>query len=282
MTLRRKTMPLPLSNLLGTFESLWPLDGAEEWDRPGLTTGNSNQTITKALLCVDVTLEVLSEAQKLGCELVISHHPLLLKGVNFLSEDQLKGELVSFAVKNSIAVYSAHTNADIVIDGVSDILAQQLGLANTKPLIATGDGIGHGRIGKLKSSQSLSHYAKFVSSRLPDTSAPVRVAGDLNKLIETVAVVGGAGDSFIPAAAQSGADLLVTSDLRHHVVLDAVSDPTNPLALIDISHFAAESLWLKPTQITLSKLITEVSFVISSIPTDPWTMSLQGRRNSEG
>jgi dinuclear metal center YbgI/SA1388 family protein len=282
LTLRRKPMPLPLTNLLGTFESLWPLAGAEEWDRPGLTTGNSNQSISKALLSVDVTIEVLSEAKTLGCELVVSHHPLLLKGVNSLSEDQLKGELVSFAVKNSIAVYSAHTNADIVVDGVSDILAQELGLANTKPLIATGDVIGHGRIGKLKSPQSLSDYAKFVSSRLPDTSAPVRVAGDLNKIIETVAVVGGAGDSFIPAAAQSGADLLITSDLRHHVVLDAVSDPTNPLALIDISHFAAESLWLKPTQITLSKLISEVSFVISSIPTDPWTMSLQGRRNSEG
>jgi dinuclear metal center YbgI/SA1388 family protein len=282
LTLLRKTMPLPLTNLLGTFESLWPLAGAEEWDRPGLTTGNSNQTITKALLCVDVTLEVISEAKQLGCELVISHHPLLLKGVNFLSEDQLKGELVSFAVKNSIAVYSAHTNADIVVDGVSDILAQQLGLASTKPLVATGDGIGHGRIGRLKSPQSLSDYAKFVSSCIPETNAPIRVAGNLNKMIETVAVVGGAGDSFIPAAAQSGADLLITSDLRHHVVLDAVSDPTNPLALIDISHFAAESLWLKPTQITLSKLIPEVSFVVSSIPTDPWTMSLQGRRNSEG
>jgi dinuclear metal center YbgI/SA1388 family protein len=282
LTLLRKTMPLPLTNLIGTFESLWPLAGAEEWDRPGLTTGNSNQTITRALLCVDVTLEVLSEAKQLGCELVISHHPLLLKGVNFLSEDQLKGELVSFAVKNSIAVYSAHTNADIVVDGVSDILAQQLGLVSTKPLIATGDGIGHGRIGKLKSPQSLSDYAKFVSSCLPETNAPIRVAGDLNKMIETVAVVGGAGDSFIPAAAQSGADLFITSDLRHHVVLDAVSDPTNPLALIDISHFAAESLWLKPTQVTLSKLIPEVSFVVSSISTDPWTMSLQGRRNSEG
>ena len=282
MTLLRKTMPLPITNLIGTFESLWPLAGAEEWDRPGLTTGNSNQTITRALLCVDVTLEVLSEAKQLGCELVISHHPLLLKGVNFLSEDQLKGELVSFAVKNSIAVYSAHTNADIVVDGVSDILAQQLGLVSTKPLIATGDGIGHGRIGKLKSPQSLSDYAKFVSSCLPETSAPIRVAGDLNKMIETVAVVGGAGDSFIPAAAQSGVDLFITSDLRHHVVLDAVSDPTNPLALIDISHFAAESLWLKPTQVTLSKLIPEVSFVVSSISTDPWTMSLQGRRNSEG
>ena len=282
MTLRRKKMPLPLSNLLGTFESLWPHSGAEEWDRPGLATGSSNQTITKALLSIDVSLEVLSEAKLHGCELVISHHPLLLKSVNFLSEDQLKGELVSFAVKNSIAIFSAHTNADIVINGVSDVLAQQLGLAKTTPLIATGDGIGHGRIGKLKSPRMLSEYAEFVASCLPDTHAPIRVAGDLTKVIEVVAVVGGAGDSFIPAASQRGADLLVTSDLRHHVVLDAVSDPTNPLALIDISHFAAESLWLKPTQSTLSKLIPEVSFVVSQISTDPWSMSVQGRRSSEG
>jgi dinuclear metal center YbgI/SA1388 family protein len=213
---------------------------------------------------------------------VISHHPLLLKGVNFLSEDQLKGELISFAVKNSIAIFSAHTNADIVVDGVSDVLAKELGLTNTRPLIPTGDGIGHGRIGKLKSPQILSDYAKFVSSCLPETHAPIRVAGDLNKMIETIAVVGGAGDSFISAASQKGADLFVTSDLRHHVVLDAVSDPTNPLALIDISHFAAESLWLKPTQSTLSKLIPEVSFVVSQLSTDPWSMSVQGRSRREG
>jgi hypothetical protein len=61
-----------------------------------------------------------------------------------------------------------------------------------------------------------------------------------------------------------------------------VSDPANPLALIDISHFAAESLWLKPTQVTLSKLILEVNFVVSQISTDPWSMSVQGRRSSEG
>jgi putative NIF3 family GTP cyclohydrolase 1 type 2 len=181
-----------------------------------------------------------------------------------------------------MAIFSAHTNADIVVDGVSDVLAQELGLNNTKPLIPAGDGIGHGRIGKLKSPQTLSDYAKFVSSCLPETNAPIRVAGDLNKMIETVAVVGGAGDSFIPAAVQSEADLFITSDLRHHVVLDAVSDPTNPLALMDISHFAAESLWLKPTQSTLSKLIPEVSFVVSQISTDPWSVTLQGRRSSEG
>jgi dinuclear metal center YbgI/SA1388 family protein len=275
-------MSLPLSQLLTTFESLWPISGAEEWDRPGLTTGGANQQISKVLLCVDVTREVLAEAKATSCDLVISHHPLLLKGVNFLSEDQLKGELVAFAVRNSIALYSAHTNADIVVGGVSDVLAQTLGLTSSVPLVETGAGIGHGRIGKLKVTQKLSEFAKFVALQLPETNAPVRVAGDLDLVIDTVAVVGGAGDSFIPAAAASGAQVLVTSDLRHHVTLDAVSDPSAPLALIDVSHYAAESLWLEPTRKVLAEAFPRVSFTVSQVSTDPWTMTVSGKSNSEG
>jgi dinuclear metal center YbgI/SA1388 family protein len=275
-------MSLPLSQLLTTFELLWPSSGAEEWDRPGLTTGGANQQISKVLLCVDVTREVLNEAKATSCDLVISHHPLLLKGVNFLSEDQLKGELVSFAVRNSIALYSAHTNADIVVGGVSDVLAQTLGLTSSVPLVETGAGIGHGRIGKLKVTQKLSEFAKFVALQLPETNAPVRVAGDLDLVIDTVAVVGGAGDSFIPAAAASGAQVLVTSDLRHHVTLDAVSDPSAPLALIDVSHYAAESLWLEPTRKVLAEAFPQVSFTVSQVSTDPWTMTVSEKSNSEG
>ena len=282
MTLPSKPMSLPLSQLLTTFELLWPSSGAEEWDRPGLTTGGANQQISKVLLCVDVTREVLNEAKATSCDLVISHHPLLLKGVNFLSEDQLKGELVSFAVRNSIALYSAHTNADIVVGGVSDVLAQTLGLTSSVPLVETGAGIGHGRIGKLKVTQKLSEFAKFVALQLPETNAPVRVAGDLDLVIDTVAVVGGAGDSFIPAAAASGAQVLVTSDLRHHVTLDAVSDPSAPLALIDVSHFAAESLWLEPTRKVLAEAFPQVSFTVSQVSTDPWTMTVSEKSNSEG
>ena len=100
-------MALPLSNLLATFESLWPAAGAEEWDRPGLTTGNPEQEISKVLLTVDVNLEVLSEAKVQGCELVVSHHPILLKAVSYLAEDQLKGSLVGFALKHSCLLYTS-------------------------------------------------------------------------------------------------------------------------------------------------------------------------------
>jgi dinuclear metal center YbgI/SA1388 family protein len=267
-------MTAPLSELTEVFESLWPISGAEDWDRPGLASGNPSQTVSKALLTVDVTAEVLAEAKSLGCELVISHHPLLLKPVNYLPEDQLKGELVSFAVRNSIALYSAHTNADIVIDGVSDILARAIGLTDSKPLVATGSGVGHGRIGNLEAPLLLSELAKKVSALLPKTLAPVRVAGDLEAKIQKVAVVGGAGDSFIEESRNQAADALITSDLRHHVSLDAVSDKAKPLYLIDISHFAAESLWLKPTAATLKARLPAVEFFVSEVSTDPWTMTI--------
>ena len=267
-------MSVILSEITEVCESLWPISGAEDWDRPGLAAGNPTQEVSRALLTVDVTIEVLEEARSRGCDLVISHHPLLLKPVNFLPENQLKGGLVSYAIKNSIALYSAHTNADIVIGGVSDVLANAVGLKNTVPLVETGSGIGHGRIGDLSSAVELSELASRVKQALPNTAAPVRVAGPLNKLIERVAVVGGAGDSFIDDARRQGVQCLITSDLRHHVSLDAVGDPDRPLSLIDVSHFAAESLWLEPTAAVLRKRLPGIEFFISEVITDPWTMTI--------
>jgi dinuclear metal center YbgI/SA1388 family protein len=274
-------MPTTLTELIASFETLWPLSGAEEWDRPGLTVGQKTKNINKVLLSVDVTAEVIAEARSLECELIVSHHPLLLKGVNYLAEDQLKGELVSMAVTSSIAIYSAHTNADIVFGGVSDVLAKAIGLLDAKALVETAEGVGHGRIGRLDQPLTLEDFARRVSSILPKSNAPVRVAGDTSKQIRTVAVVGGAGDSFIADAQAKGADCLVTSDLRHHVSLDAVSDPSKPLALIDVSHFAAESVWLAPTAKALAKLHPSTEFLVSEVVTDPWTMTILEKSNHE-
>lgn len=282
MTLLSKPMTKSLTELVSCFEQLWPIDKAEPWDKPGLTVGNLAQSVSKVLLGVDVTTEVIAEAKSLGCELIVSHHPVLLKGVNHLGEDQLKGELVTMAIRNSIALYSAHTNADIVTDGVSDTLARAIGLANSVPLVPVGESSGHGRIGELAKPVTLADLAERIHNLLPATSAPVRVAGSLESLVRVVAVVGGAGDSFIPTAQQLDADVLVTSDLRHHVSLDAISDPSKPLSLIDISHFAAESLWLAPAAQRLGELNPGLEFVVSKVLTDPWTLTIPGMSNREG
>jgi dinuclear metal center YbgI/SA1388 family protein len=270
-------MAAKLSELLSVFESLWPISGADEWDQVGLACGSANQNVDKVLLCVDPTLSVLQEAKSKNCQLVISHHPLLLQGVHTIAEGELKGDVLSFAVRNSIALFSAHTNADIVQDGVSDVLASKIGVLDSIPLVATSKDTGHGRIGNLAKPVTVRELAQRINDVLPSTNAPIRVAGDPNKVVSKIAVVGGSGSSFIENAIAAGADCFVTSDLKHHVSLDVVSDNKNQLCLIDISHFAAESLWLEPTSAKLTHLVPDVKFLVSELPTDPWSLTIPGR-----
>ena len=273
-------MTVNLQEVCSSFETLWPLSGAEAWDSVGLVCGNPKQSISRVLLCVDITDQTIQEAIDYGCELILSHHPLLFQPVNFLAEDSLKGSLVSKAIRGQIAIYSAHTNADIVESGVSEVFAQKLGLTNLKPLIpdASNHQIGHGRFGILPRALSLAELASLVNEALTSTSAPVRVAGVASAIVSTVAVLGGAGDSFIYEALQSDVDCFITSDLRHHVVLDAICEiRSRPMNIIDVSHFGAESLWLGVAAAQLTKANSNVEFMVSKVNTDPWSFSLPGK-----
>lgn len=271
-------MATKVHDLISSFEMLWPPAGAEEWDRPGLAVGNPHSEVAKVLLSVDATFNVISQAQRENCQLLLVHHPPFLKTDSLLSTDRLKGGLLSLALQSGVAIYAAHTNADIVQNGVSDVFAKAIGLIDSQPLVPTGNNTGHGRIGKLSETSTLKKLAEQISNSLPATNAPIRVAGNLDQPITSVAVVGGAGDSFIFNAQQLGADVLVTSDLRHHVSLDAIEHPSKPLALIDVSHYAAESLWLKVAKEQLEVRHPEIEFLISTVSTDPWSMTIGGSK----
>lgn len=270
-------MTVKLSELLSVFESLWPQSGADDWDQVGLACGSADQQVDSVLFCVDPTLSVLQEAKQKSCQLVVSHHPLLLEGVHTVAEGELKGDILSYAITNSIALFSAHTNADTVPGGVSDVLASRIGLKNTLPLVTTTGDSGHGRVGSLDKAMSVSDLAKSLNEILPASHAPIRVAGDPTKVVSKIAVVGGSGASFLPDAISAGAECFITSDLKHHVSLDAVSSPGKQIFLIDISHFAAESLWLAPASAELSKVVPEVQFLVSEESTDPWTLTIPGK-----
>jgi putative NIF3 family GTP cyclohydrolase 1 type 2 len=152
-----------------------------------------------------------------------------------------------------------------------------IGLQDSRPLVATSSQSGHGRVGKLEKTVTLEQLARSIQDLLPATNAPIRVAGDLTQKISVVALVGGSGAGFIADAISSGADCFVTSDLKHHATLDLVSDQSQTMSLIDISHYAAESLWLSPAASQLSKLVPGVEFIVSEVSTDPWSMSIPGK-----
>jgi dinuclear metal center YbgI/SA1388 family protein len=263
---------LLLSELVAKFETLWPSQNADEWDRVGLTLGSPEADVRRVLFAVDLTNAVVDEAITKNCDLIVTHHPLLLKGVNSLADSELKGSLVSRMIRSGISLFTAHTNADVSAGGASTLMAERFGLTNLMPLIPSPHAFGHGVIGNLNDTHSLASFAKRVSSSLTDVARKVSFAGQADKPITRVAICSGAGDSFLPNALASDADVFVTSDLRHHVVLDALETPrpNGQLALIDVSHWAAESLWVSSAVNHLSHF-GDLEAIASEVVTDPWT-----------
>lgn len=267
-----------IHEVLAAAEKLWPSTGAEDWDRPGLVCGSASSTVRRVLLSVDVTSEVLAEAISGDFDLVISHHPFLLRAVNAITMESAKGAVLSRAIKHDIALFAAHTNADIVLNGVSATLATALGLVDARPLVPSSNAAeGHGRIGRLAEPSSLLNFSRQVAKIVPPTASGVRVAGDPEGQISRVALCAGAGDSFLSDAIAAEADVYVTSDLRHHPVSEALEQARaagRKFALVDISHWAAESLWLEVAANQLQELFADVKFVVSDLRTDPWDFAV--------
>ncbi|RYE78965.1 MAG: Nif3-like dinuclear metal center hexameric protein, partial [Myxococcales bacterium] len=131
---------------------------------------------------------------------------------------------------------------------------------------------GSGRIGALESPMSLREFAELVAHTLPETAHGVRVAGDPDQVIETVALCGGAGDFLLDRARAKGADVYLTSDLRHHPASESREHGQTGMALVDVAHWAAEWMWLPTLRRKLAEALGDtVEVRVSTINTDPWT-----------
>jgi dinuclear metal center YbgI/SA1388 family protein len=262
-----------LEVLTQTFEELWPISLSEDWDRPGLAFGSRSAEISKVLLSVDVTAAVVSEAISQGAQLILAHHPVLLRGVTELGQETIKGNIATLAIQNQIAVFSAHTNADRAQVGTANAIAAALDVEVLRPLDTVS---GHGFIAKLNFPESLVAFSTRLAKLLPSVAAGIKVAGDPNLEVRTIAVAPGAGDSFMAAALESKAEVFITSDLRHHPAQDFLENNAigRSVALIDISHWAAESLWLPVAQKELMKRHPQVEFILSDVRTDPWDFAV--------
>lgn len=267
-----------IAELRRAAEQLWPADTAEDWDRVGLVTGNDAAPVRRVLLAVDSVRETVDEALEWRADALVTHHPLLLRGVHTLAEDTSKGALISSLIRGSCALLAAHTNADQPERGVSDVLASRMGLLDATPIVPGVDAItGIGRVGVLEKSTILEDFAEQIAAILPPTVSGVRVAGDRNREIHSVALCGGAGDSLLNHPAVRSADVYVTSDLRHHPAQESLEQSLagEGPALIDISHWAAESLWLQIAAEQLGALLPGVDFRVSERNTDPWDFSVR-------
>nr|WP_284290832.1 Nif3-like dinuclear metal center hexameric protein [Angustibacter aerolatus] len=380
---------------VGVLDSLYPPSTAQSWDAVGLVCGDPQAPVRRVLLAVDPTSAVVDEALEWGADLLVTHHPLLLRGVHGVPATTPKGRVVHRLVRGGCALYVAHTNADVALPGVSDALARVLGLHDLRPLVpqslqpldkvvvfvphadadrlvdalaaagagtlgdysraawtTTGTGTfrpepgarpaigrvgqvevvpetrvemvlprarrqavlqalraahpyeepafdlletadpggraGLGRVGRLDQPVTLEAFARRVAEVLPATAQGVRVAGDADAVVETVAVLGGAGDDAFDAVRASGADVYVTADLRHHPASEAreraAHDGGGRPFLVDVAHWASEWPWLAGCESRLATGLarrgaaaTTVETRVSTARTDPWTSHVPSR-----
>jgi dinuclear metal center YbgI/SA1388 family protein len=268
---------MTLADLITTLERIYPCDLAESWDAIGLVCGDPDQQIKQVHVCVDPVESIVDEAIAGGAQLIVAHHPLLLRGVHSVPANTPKGRVVHRLIRAGIALYCAHTNADAAAPGVSDALASALGLRVTGPLVPNPNGRnGIGRIGTLPTAETLRTFAQRVADALPVTMGGVRAAGRPSRPIRTVAVCGGAGDGYLDDALRAGVDAYVTADLRHHPVSEHLARPRAP-ALVDVAHFASEWPWCEQVAgILRAATGGTVEVFVSTRRTDPWTVHATG------
>ncbi|GAA1810465.1 Nif3-like dinuclear metal center hexameric protein [Nesterenkonia flava] len=268
-----------LETVLSIVEELWPASLAESWDAVGLVVGRRDRPVSTIHFAVDPVSAVVEEACDAGADLLITHHPLLLRGVTTVEAGTFKGEVIHRLIESGCALLTAHTNGDSAVGGVNDVLAEILGLEDSAPLQAAESGLpeeGLGRIGTLPAGTTLGEFAAKVFGILPAVAGGVRVAGDRDAFVQRVALCGGAGDSLLAAAREAGADVYITADLRHHPASEAreAAGVGGRPFLIDVSHFASEWMWLPAAAQALDRALADrgydVSVAVSGINTDPW------------
>ncbi|MFD5463167.1 Nif3-like dinuclear metal center hexameric protein [Kitasatospora sp. NPDC127059] len=266
-----------LSDVITALEEVYPPQWAESWDAVGLVCGDPQAEVSRVLFAVDPVQAVVDEAVEWGADLVVTHHPLYLRGTTSVAATTFKGRVVHTLISNGIALHVAHTNADHADPGVSDALAEAVGLKVTGPLVPDPtDPLGRrgtGRIGLLEPPLPLSAFAAQVAAGLPATAAGVRVSGDPDRLVSRVAVCGGSGDGFLADVRAAGVDAYVTADLRHHPASEATE--AAPVALVDAAHWATEWPWLGLAERALRAVAGQhgwaVETKVSHRVTDPWT-----------
>jgi GTP cyclohydrolase I len=226
-----------VAEVLEFLQRAAPPSLAESWDNPGLQVGFPGRPLRTLLAALDPSVSAVEQAASKGAGLIVTHHPLFFKPVSSLAFDMFPGDVVQAAVSREISVVSLHTNLDSARNGISDELAEMIGLLDVEVLEKSrkDEGVGLGRIGNLAEAETVESVFAGIKSSLG--LRHIRVAGASRSSVRRIAVVGGSGGGMITEAASAGADLLLTGDVNHHQALDALH---HGLIVVDAGHFATE------------------------------------------
>ena len=224
---------MKVKDIISVIEELAPLSIQESWDNSGLCVGSPEDEVTSVLLGLDCTPALVDEAVACGADMIVTHHPLIFKGVKKISPEDQTGEAIIKAIRAGISIYAAHTSADKVLAGVSGAMAARLGLKNVRILDEDGDGTGLGIVGDFDTPMTSEEAVAYVKERFG--LKVVKASRPVEGKIERVAMCGGSGGSLIPVAMKSGAQLYISGDISYHNFF------TQPgFMIMDIGHYESE------------------------------------------
>lgn len=223
-----------IKEIIEPLEAFAPPSLQEAYDNAGLIVGRGDTDVESALVCVDVTEDVLDEAEELGAGLVISHHPIIFHPLRRLGGESNVERVVESALKRGIALYACHTNLDRARHGMSHVLAQKLELHDIEVLDPEENGTGFGAIGELAAPAGALDFLHRVASTL-DTGC-IRHSDPCRENVRRIAIITGAGGDGLEKAIEAGADVFLTADVRY----DRFFAAEKRILLADIGHFESE------------------------------------------
>ncbi len=226
-----------IQEIIDAIEEFAPLKYQESYDNSGLQVGDPTQEVKGVHICVDITEEVLDKAIEEGCNVVISHHPLLFHGVKKISPIDPTGRVLVKAIKHDITLYSSHTNMDSAPGGVSYRTAEKLGIRVEKPLVVNekNERFGLGVVGILSEPEDAVFFLKRVKETL-QLGVLRHTLIEEGKKVERVALCGGSAFEFYVDAIAEKADIYLTADVKYHQFFE----PNGKLILADIGHYESE------------------------------------------
>ena len=228
---------MTVKDILNCITEIAPLQWQESYDNAGLQVGDLNAEAHKALICLDITEEVVDEAIAKNCNVIVSHHPLIFRGLKHLTPETYIERAVMKAVKHDIAMISMHTNLDNSYLGVSRKLAERLGLNNLhllQPSVEAPEVCGSGMVGEFEKPMDELEFLSLVADVI--SSPCLRHSALTGRKIQKVALCGGSGTPFMPDALRQKADAYLTADIKYHDFFV----PEGNILLVDGGHFETE------------------------------------------
>jgi len=206
-----------IKEVLSALEQFAPLPLQESWDNAGLQVGLTETEVSGALLCLDVNEKIVDEALRKGCNLIVSHHPLLFKGLKTISDQTDVQRTVMKAVEQHVCVISMHTNLDNALGGVNFKMAEKLGLqkvAFLAPKAVDSVEAGSGVTGLLEDPMDAADFVQKVKLVFGVSCAMCNEL--LRRPVRKVALCGGAGDFLLDEGVRAGADAFITGEMHYH------------------------------------------------------------------